>query len=165
MDHREGCRTEEIVEDPMTVPRRIMEGWTPQLVDELPEAFCGRITYFKFSHSIHISILSVLNKPTLLVCCSLMLHNLDSWSCGEVILKKGNMLCLIFSLCLCQSFGLALLIFFLYILLICTCTVLTWILCIVWYNYLSQNCHKFILVLLSNSVLGQWRSLKSLVGA
>ncbi|TQE00980.1 hypothetical protein C1H46_013520 [Malus baccata] len=41
MDHREGCRTEEIVEDPMTVPRRIMEGWTPQLLDELPEAFCG----------------------------------------------------------------------------------------------------------------------------
>ncbi|XP_024026721.1 anthranilate synthase alpha subunit 2, chloroplastic isoform X1 [Morus notabilis] len=41
LDHEEGCRTEEIVEDPMIVPRRLMEGWTPQLVDELPEAFCG----------------------------------------------------------------------------------------------------------------------------
>lgn len=41
MDHRKGKRTEEIVEDPMVVPRRIMEGWTPQRVDELPEAFCG----------------------------------------------------------------------------------------------------------------------------
>ncbi|KAL5580772.1 hypothetical protein UlMin_013214 [Ulmus minor] len=41
MDHEEGCRKEEIVEDPMTIPQKIMEGWTPQLVDELPEAFCG----------------------------------------------------------------------------------------------------------------------------
>jgi anthranilate synthase component 1 len=42
MDHEEGCRTEEIVDDPMTVPRRIMEGWKPQLVDALPEVFCGK---------------------------------------------------------------------------------------------------------------------------
>lgn len=41
MDHRKGQRSEEIVEDPMVVPRRIMENWTPQRVDELPEAFCG----------------------------------------------------------------------------------------------------------------------------
>lgn len=42
LDHEAGCRTEEIVEDPMTVPRRLMEGWIPQLVDDLPEAFCGK---------------------------------------------------------------------------------------------------------------------------
>lgn len=42
MDHEEGCRTEEIVEDPMSIPRRIMEGWAPQLIDELPDAFCGK---------------------------------------------------------------------------------------------------------------------------
>lgn len=41
MDHGEGRRTEEIVEDPMAVPRRIMEGWSPQRIDELPEFFCG----------------------------------------------------------------------------------------------------------------------------
>ncbi|XVF19896.1 hypothetical protein REPUB_Repub11eG0151000 [Reevesia pubescens] len=37
INHEEGHRIEEIVEDPMTVPRRIMEGWVPQHVDELPE--------------------------------------------------------------------------------------------------------------------------------
>lgn len=42
MNNREGRRTEEIVEDPMTVPQRITEGWIPQRLDELPEAFCGK---------------------------------------------------------------------------------------------------------------------------
>ncbi|CAI0396556.1 unnamed protein product [Linum tenue] len=41
MYHHENRREEQIVDDPMDVPRRIMEGWTPQLVDELPECFCG----------------------------------------------------------------------------------------------------------------------------
>ncbi|KAL9367922.1 hypothetical protein Peur_039121 [Populus x canadensis] len=35
MDNYEGRRREEIVEDPMEVPRRIMEGWKPQFIDEL----------------------------------------------------------------------------------------------------------------------------------
>lgn len=42
MDHEEGNRTEKLVEDPMDIPRRIMEGWTPQLIEELPDAFCGK---------------------------------------------------------------------------------------------------------------------------
>ncbi|OMO90466.1 ADC synthase [Corchorus olitorius] len=42
MNHDEGRRTEEIVDDPMTVPRRIMENWEPQRIDELPEVFCVR---------------------------------------------------------------------------------------------------------------------------
>ncbi|CAN1159649.1 Anthranilate synthase alpha subunit 2, chloroplastic [Linum perenne] len=41
MYHHENRREEQIVDDPMDVPRRIMEGWTPQLDDELPECFCG----------------------------------------------------------------------------------------------------------------------------
>jgi len=46
MDHHEGKRTEEIVEDPMDVPRRIMKDWIPQRIDELPDAFCGNIFAF-----------------------------------------------------------------------------------------------------------------------
>lgn len=41
MDHLEGSRTEKFEEDPMSIPRRIMERWKPQCIDELPEAFCG----------------------------------------------------------------------------------------------------------------------------
>ncbi|XP_050239259.1 anthranilate synthase alpha subunit 2, chloroplastic-like [Quercus robur] len=49
MNHDEGKRVEEIVDDPMVVPQRIMEGWRPQLIDELPEAFCGGwVGYFSY---------------------------------------------------------------------------------------------------------------------
>lgn len=41
MDHEEGLKTEEIALDPLVIPRRIMEKWKPQLIDDLPEAFCG----------------------------------------------------------------------------------------------------------------------------
>jgi len=41
MDHEEGRKTEEIALDPLAIPRRIMDKWTPQLIDDLPEAFCG----------------------------------------------------------------------------------------------------------------------------
>lgn len=42
MDHEFGQLTEEIVDDPMMIPRRISEGWKPYLTDELPDAFCGK---------------------------------------------------------------------------------------------------------------------------
>ncbi|KAK4264159.1 hypothetical protein QN277_029482 [Acacia crassicarpa] len=49
MDHEEGCRTEEIVEDPMVIPRRIMDQWKPQLMEGLPDAFCGGwVGYFSY---------------------------------------------------------------------------------------------------------------------
>lgn len=41
VDHVEGRKIEEEVDDPMTIPRRMSEQWKPQLIDELPEAFCG----------------------------------------------------------------------------------------------------------------------------
>lgn len=41
MDHEEGLKTEEIALDPLAIPRSIMEKWKPQLMDDLPEAFCG----------------------------------------------------------------------------------------------------------------------------
>ncbi|OAY66988.1 Anthranilate synthase alpha subunit 2, chloroplastic [Ananas comosus] len=40
-DHEEGRTREETVEDPMQIPRRISETWSPQLIDDLPDAFCG----------------------------------------------------------------------------------------------------------------------------
>lgn len=49
LDHKKGCRTEKFVEDPMEVPRTIMEGWKPLLIDELPDFFCGGwVGYFSY---------------------------------------------------------------------------------------------------------------------
>ncbi|CAM8916846.1 unnamed protein product [Rhodiola kirilowii] len=49
MDHEVGSLTEELVEDPMMVPRRISEGWKPQLIDGLPDAFIGGwVGYFSY---------------------------------------------------------------------------------------------------------------------
>ncbi|KAL8462953.1 hypothetical protein ACS0TY_033819 [Phlomoides rotata] len=41
LDHESGTVTEKMVEDPMTVPRTLSQGWRPQLLEDLPDAFCG----------------------------------------------------------------------------------------------------------------------------
>lgn len=41
IDHESGNLTEEIVDDPMMIPRKISESWKPTLTGELPDAFCG----------------------------------------------------------------------------------------------------------------------------
>ena len=42
IDHDEGQKKVEHVDDPIEVPRRIMQKWNPKSVDDLPEdVFCG----------------------------------------------------------------------------------------------------------------------------
>lgn len=41
LDHGAGYKTEKTMEDPMEVPRTIMAGWSPLLIDDLPHTFCG----------------------------------------------------------------------------------------------------------------------------
>ncbi|KAI6676231.1 hypothetical protein NL676_037027 [Syzygium grande] len=49
VDHERGHLTEELVDDPMTIPRRLSETWKPQLIDDLPDAFCGGwVGYFSY---------------------------------------------------------------------------------------------------------------------
>jgi len=74
MDHMEGRRSEEIAEDPLVIPRRIMEKWRPQLIDELPEAFCGMwnrllilITISLWIYFLHAATVNIFNMKLLLV--------------------------------------------------------------------------------------------------
>ncbi|KAL0359188.1 UNVERIFIED_CONTAM: Anthranilate synthase alpha subunit, chloroplastic [Sesamum angustifolium] len=41
LDHDSGKIIEKLVEDPMTIPKDISEGWRPQQIQDLPDAFCG----------------------------------------------------------------------------------------------------------------------------
>ncbi|KAK6121895.1 hypothetical protein DH2020_044369 [Rehmannia glutinosa] len=43
LDHDAGTIIEKIVEDPMTIPRSISEGWRPQLIQDLPDALCDSL--------------------------------------------------------------------------------------------------------------------------
>ncbi|XP_073293108.1 anthranilate synthase alpha subunit 1, chloroplastic-like [Primulina huaijiensis] len=41
LDHGTGKVIEKVVEDPMVIPRTISKDWRPQLIQDLPDAFCG----------------------------------------------------------------------------------------------------------------------------
>ncbi|KAI0515689.1 hypothetical protein KFK09_008355 [Dendrobium nobile] len=49
LDHGAGYKTEKTMEDPLEVPRTIMAGWSPLLIDDLPHTFCGGwVGYFSY---------------------------------------------------------------------------------------------------------------------
>ncbi|KAJ4977912.1 hypothetical protein NE237_008692 [Protea cynaroides] len=55
IDHQDGRKTEEFVDDLMGIPQRIMEGWTPQLIHQLPDTFCGGwVGYFSYDTIRHV---------------------------------------------------------------------------------------------------------------
>ncbi|KAK3145609.1 hypothetical protein QOZ80_3BG0255130 [Eleusine coracana subsp. coracana] len=41
LDHEMESKSEQLSPDPMNIPRVIMEQWNPQIIDSLPDAFCG----------------------------------------------------------------------------------------------------------------------------
>jgi hypothetical protein len=44
MDHEKKSKKEHDVSDPMTIAREVMEQWNPQITDDLPDAFCGKVS-------------------------------------------------------------------------------------------------------------------------
>ncbi|KAI3695818.1 hypothetical protein L1987_78820 [Smallanthus sonchifolius] len=49
VDHKKGSFVEKVVDDPMEIPTSISDGWEPQLVDDLPDTFCGGwVGYFSY---------------------------------------------------------------------------------------------------------------------
>lgn len=41
VDHEKGSLIEKVVDDPMEIPKSLSDGWKPQLLDGLPDTFCG----------------------------------------------------------------------------------------------------------------------------
>jgi len=55
LDHHAGKLIEKMVEDPMTIPASISNGWKPGLIDdELPDTFCGEDPLFTNCGSIKL---------------------------------------------------------------------------------------------------------------
>ncbi|GJZ37716.1 anthranilate synthase alpha subunit 1, chloroplastic-like protein [Tanacetum coccineum] len=49
VDHEKGSLTEKVVDDPLEIPKSLSEGWKPQLLDGLPDTFCGGwVGYFSY---------------------------------------------------------------------------------------------------------------------
>ncbi|KAJ0725655.1 putative anthranilate synthase [Helianthus annuus] len=49
VDHEKGSSIQKVVDDPMEIPKSLSDGWKPQLLDELPDTFCGGwVGYFSY---------------------------------------------------------------------------------------------------------------------
>jgi hypothetical protein len=48
-DHEDGQFMEHLVADPITTPQKIMDNWSPQLIEDLPNIFCGNNPSFIIS--------------------------------------------------------------------------------------------------------------------
>ncbi|CAI9295909.1 unnamed protein product [Lactuca saligna] len=49
VDHEKGSLIEKVVDDPMEIPKSLSDGWKPQLLDGLPDTFCGGwVGYFSY---------------------------------------------------------------------------------------------------------------------
>ncbi|KAJ9553486.1 hypothetical protein OSB04_017531 [Centaurea solstitialis] len=49
VDHKKGSLTQKVVDDPLEIPKSLSDGWEPQLLDGLPDTFCGGwVGYFSY---------------------------------------------------------------------------------------------------------------------
>ncbi|KAK9063384.1 hypothetical protein SSX86_017254 [Deinandra increscens subsp. villosa] len=49
VDHEKGSLTQKVVDDPMEIPETLSGSWKPQLLDGLPDTFCGGwVGYFSY---------------------------------------------------------------------------------------------------------------------
>ncbi|KAI7726669.1 hypothetical protein M8C21_020693, partial [Ambrosia artemisiifolia] len=49
MDHGKGSMIQKVVDDPLEIPKSLSDGWEPQLLDGLPDTFCGGwVGYFSY---------------------------------------------------------------------------------------------------------------------
>ncbi|KVI04885.1 ADC synthase [Cynara cardunculus var. scolymus] len=49
VDHTKGSLIEKVIDDPLEIPKGLSDGWKPQLLDGLPDTFCGGwVGYFSY---------------------------------------------------------------------------------------------------------------------
>ncbi|XP_076931159.1 anthranilate synthase alpha subunit 1, chloroplastic-like [Bidens hawaiensis] len=49
VDHEKGSSIQKVVDNPMEIPKSLSDGWKPQLLDDLPDTFCGGwVGYFSY---------------------------------------------------------------------------------------------------------------------
>ncbi|XP_071686521.1 anthranilate synthase alpha subunit 1, chloroplastic-like [Rutidosis leptorrhynchoides] len=49
VDHEKGSLTQKVVDDPLEIPKSLSDGWKPQLLEGLPDTFCGGwVGYFSY---------------------------------------------------------------------------------------------------------------------